>query len=100
VDIVVAGIAVVAFAATVLVLVGAANRAQRAPSRTVGEIDVDGDGWLTTDQVAELLAVSPAEVMAQVERDAIPHFIVVGGARSEPAAYRFRRDEIEAWTIG
>ena len=93
-----AGIAVAAFAATVLVLVGVANRAQRAPSRTV--VDVDGDDWLTTDQVAELLAVSPAEVIAQVERDAIPHFILVGDPRSAPAAYRFRRDEIEAWTIG
>jgi excisionase family DNA binding protein len=97
-DILAAGIAVVAFAAVVLVLTGAGRRLQRAPARTVA--DPAGDEWLTVDQVAELLAVRRAEVVELVERDAIPYFVISGGNPAQPSHLRFRRDEIDAWTIG
>jgi excisionase family DNA binding protein len=98
VDVVVAGVAVLAFAATVLVLTGAGRRIQRTPARTV--MEPFGDEWLTIGQVATLLEVPEDDVVGLVERDAIPFYVIAGGSRSHPADYRFRRDEIDAWTIG
>jgi hypothetical protein len=60
-DVVVAGIAVLAFAATVLVLTGAGRRLQRTPARTV--MEPFGDEWLTVGEVATLLDVPEAEVI-------------------------------------
>jgi hypothetical protein len=97
-DVVVAGIAVLAFAATVLVLTGAGRRLQRTPARTV--MEPFGDEWMKVGEVATLLDVPEADVIGLVERDAIPFFLVVGGNRAQPGDYRFRRDEIEAWTVG
>jgi excisionase family DNA binding protein len=98
VDVVVAGVAVLAFAATVLVLTGAGRRIQRTPARTV--MEPFGDEWLTIGQVATLLDVPEDDVVGLVERDAIPFYVIAGGSRTHPADYRFRRDEIDAWTIG
>jgi excisionase family DNA binding protein len=98
VDVVVAGVAVLAFAATVLVLTGAGRRIQRTPARTV--MEPFGDEWLTIGQVATLLEVPEDDVVGLVERDAIPFYVIAGGSRTHPADYRFRRDEIDAWTIG
>jgi excisionase family DNA binding protein len=98
VDVVVAGVAVLAFAATVLVLAGAGRRLQRSPARTV--MEPFGDEWLTVGQVATLLEVPEDDVVGLVERDAIPFYVIAGGSRTRPADYRFRRDEIDAWTIG
>lgn len=97
-DVVVAGVAVLAFAATVLVLTGAGRRIQRSPARTV--MEPFGDEWLTVGQVATLLDVPEDDVVELVDRDAIPFFVIAGGSRAHPADYRFRRDEIDAWTIG
>jgi excisionase family DNA binding protein len=97
-DVVVAGVAVLAFAATVLVLTGAGRRIQRSPARTV--MEPFGDEWLTVSQVASLLEVPEDDVVGLVERDAIPFYVIAGGSRTHPADYRFRRDEIDAWTIG
>jgi excisionase family DNA binding protein len=97
-DVVVAGIAVAAFAATVLVLARTGSSPARGRPRTVSGLDEEG--WLTTDEVAAMLGVGRAEIAELVEREAIPHYLVAGGRRSDPAAYRFRRAEIERWTIG
>jgi excisionase family DNA binding protein len=98
VDVVVAGVAVLAFAATILVLAGAGRRIQRSPARTV--MEPFGEEWLTVSQVASVLDVPEADVIGLVERDAIPFYVIAGGSRAHPADYRFRRDEIDAWTIG
>jgi hypothetical protein len=98
VDVIVAGVAVLAFAAVVLVLAGAGRRIQRTPARTV--MEPFGDEWLTIGQVATLLEVPEHDVAGLVERDAIPFYVIAGGSRTHPADYRFRRDEIDAWTIG
>jgi excisionase family DNA binding protein len=97
-DVVVAGVAVLAFAATVVVLASAGRRLQRSPTRTV--MEPFGDEWLTIGQVATLLDVPEDDVAGLVERDAIPFYVVAGGSHTRPADYRFRRDEIDAWTIG
>jgi Helix-turn-helix domain len=97
-DVLIAGIAVLAFAATVLVLSGAGRRLQRTPARTV--MEPFGDEWLAVGEVATLLGVAEADVVGLVERDSIPFYLLVGGSRAQPGDYRFRRDEIEAWTIG
>ena len=109
-DIVVAGIAVVAFAATVFVLAGIGGRTRPQQPRTVllpeerpegnGTTPATGHEWLTVQQVATLLELPPSEVIELVDRDAIPFFLVRGGRLSEPEHLRFRRDEIEEWTIG
>jgi excisionase family DNA binding protein len=103
-DILAAGIAVAAFAAVVFVLTGAGRRLQRAPARIapepVGDDPVGDDEWLTVDEVAELLEVRRTEVVELVERDAIPYFVISGGNPAQPSHLRFRRDEIDAWTIG
>jgi excisionase family DNA binding protein len=97
-DVAAAGIAVAAFAATVFVLAFALSNLQRGRPRSVE--DTTGEGWMTVDEVAELLDVSPAEVVALAERDAIPYYLVSAGRPSDPRDLRFRRTEIEAWTIG
>lgn len=98
----VAAIAVAAFAATVIVLTGALGGARRDPVRVIPAIELEPEdgGWLTVDQLASELDVRPSEVTALVERRAVPFFLVAGASRADPAAYRFRRDEIDAWTIG
>jgi Helix-turn-helix domain len=109
-DIVVAGIAVVAFAATVFVLAGIGGRTHPQQPRTVllpeegregkGAAPAAGHEWLTVQQIATMLELPPSEVIELVDRDAIPFFLVRGGRLSEPEHLRFRRDEIEEWTIG
>ena len=98
-DIVVAGIAVAAFAATIYVLVGAGARTRPQQVRTVLLPEDDGQ-WLTVEQVATVLELAPSEVVELVDRDAIPFYLVRGGTLSRPEYLRFRRDEIDAWTIG
>jgi excisionase family DNA binding protein len=99
-DIVVAGIAVAAFAATVLVLTRAGGHTRPQSFRTVLLPEEDDPRWLTVQQVATLLELPPSEVVELVERDSIPFFVVRGGNLSNPEYLRFRRDEIDAWTIG
>jgi excisionase family DNA binding protein len=98
VDILVAGVAVIAFAATIFVLANVGGRTQVRQARTV--LLPEGEEWLTVQQVATLLELPPSEVIDLVDRDAIPFWLVSGGRLSEPEYLRFRRDEIDAWTIG
>ena len=109
-DIVVAGVAVIAFAATVFVLAGMGGRTRPQQPRTVllpgegpegnGTAPAAGNEWLTVQQVATLLELPPSEIVELVDRDAIPFWLVRGGRLSEPEHLRFRRDEIDEWTIG
>ena len=55
---------------------------------------------MTVAEVAELLDVSQSEIGALVDRGDIPFFLIRGGELSNPEYWRFKRDEIEAWTIG
>ena len=68
--------------------------------RATGRPPPTGHEWLTVQQVATLLELPPSEVVELVDRDAIPFYLVRGGRLSEPEYLRFRRDEIDAWTIG
>jgi excisionase family DNA binding protein len=99
VDIVVAGIAVAAFAAVVFVLVNAGGHTAPQQVRTV-LLPEEGGEWLTVEQAATVLEVPPTELLELVERDAIPFFVVRGGTIHRPEYLRFRRDELDAWTIG
>ena len=101
VDIVFAAIAVAAFATVLFLAVSAAVRAAVRPRAADIRVvaDASGEGWLTVEETAELLEVSPARILELVERAAIP-FYVLSVNRSAQQGYRFRRDEIEAWTIG
>jgi hypothetical protein len=83
VDILVAGIAVVAFAAVVYVLVGVGGHTRPQHVRTVLLPD-DDEGWMTLQQVATVLELPPAEVVDLVDRDSIPFFVVRGGRITEP----------------
>jgi hypothetical protein len=98
VDVVIAGIAVIAFAMTVLVLSGAGRHLGRAPARTA--LDPESDAWMTIGELATMLDTPEADVMTLVDREAVPYFIVPRGNRANPADYRFRRDEIDAWIVG
>jgi hypothetical protein len=100
VDIVVAGIAVAAFAATVFVLARAGAHTRPQHFRTVLLPEEDDPQWLDVQQVATVLELPPTEVVELVDRDAIPFYVVRGGTLSDPAYLRFRRDEIDAWIIG
>jgi excisionase family DNA binding protein len=109
-DIVVAGVAVVAFAAVVYVLAGIGGRTHPQRPRTIllsehagegnGTPPAGGEEWLTVQQVATLLELPPSEIVELVDRDAIPFYLVRGGRISEPEHLRFSRREIEDWTIG
>ncbi len=99
-DIVIAGVAVVAFAATVYVLAGIGGRTHPQRPRTILLPDPEDEAWLTVQQVATLLELPPTEVVELVDRDSIPFYLVRGGRLSEAEYLRFRRDEIEDWTIG
>lgn len=60
----------------------------------------DDPRLLYVDEVAVVLESSPGHVMELVGRNAIPHLVVPGINRSNPDAYRFDREEIDAWVIG
>ena len=55
---------------------------------------------MTLSEVAAFLDVSTSEVGALVERGDIPFFLIRGGELSNSEYWRFKRDEIERWTIG
>ena len=97
-ELLIAGIAVFAFAGLVLAIVRGVNDARRPEPRTV--VNPEGEEWMTVDETAELLDASVTDVMNLVTREAIPHYLLLGGRRARPDDYRFKRDEIDAWTIG
>jgi hypothetical protein len=73
---------------------------QRPPAQPRTAEWSDDPRLLGVNEVAGVLESSAADVMELVERNAIPHLIVPGINRSNPEAYRFDRDEIDAWVIG
>ena len=85
-----------------IVVVGVFVRAygERPPERVRFAEDPADESWLGIAEVAELLETGTANVMVLVNRGAIPFFVVADVNRSDPDAYRFRRDEIDAWVIG
>ena len=99
-DIVVAGIAVMAFAATVFVLTQAGGHTRPQQVRTILLPEPEDEQWLTVQQVATLLELPPSEIVELVDRDAIPFYVIRGGTLTQPEYLRFKRDEIDAWTIG
>lgn len=70
------------------------------PARMRTVADPEGEGWLSLEALAQRLETRPAEIVALVERDAIPFWVRPGAGRGDPQTYWFRGDEIEAWTIG
>ena len=97
-DVVVAGIAVVAFIAVIVVFTGALTDRRREPMRVAA--DPYDERWMTVGEVARELEIPESTVMDLVDRREVPFFVVPGARRPSPEAYRFRRDEIEEWTIG
>jgi hypothetical protein len=97
-DILIAGIAVIAFAACVLVFTGAFTSQRSEPMRVA--TDPYDERWMTVSDLAAELELSEEEVLDLVDRRSVPFFVVPGVRRPGPEAYRFRRDEIEEWTIG
>jgi excisionase family DNA binding protein len=97
-DIVIAGIAVIAFAACVIVFTGAFSGTRSEPMRVAA--DPYDERWLSVSEVAGVLELSEEEVLDLVDRRAIPFFVAPGARRPSPEAYRFRREEIDDWTIG
>ena len=97
-DIIVAGIAVVAFVACVVVFTGAFSGTRSEPMRVAA--DPFDERWMTVGELAQELDLSESAVMDLVDRRDVPFFVVPGARRPSPEAYRFRRDEIESWTIG
>jgi hypothetical protein len=73
---------------------------ERPPENPRVATDPESEYWLRTDEVARLLDSETGEVMNLVTRGAIPFYVVPGLNRSNPDAYRFRRDEIDDWVIG
>ena len=91
-------IATVMFALVVSELARRFGPRRRQNVRVV--VDPLGDEWLTLDQVAALLETTPGEILNLVERDAIPFYVDAVTPQHAPEAYRFKRDEIDAWVIG
>ena len=77
---------------------GNAGRPAKTEERTV-QVPTEPD-WLDLDQAAAYLDTDKDSLFALVERGAIPYFVLAHGNRTEPASYFFRRDELDAWTVG
>ena len=97
-DIVVAGIAVVAFVACIVVFTGTFSGTRSEPMRVA--TDPYDERWMTVGELARELEIGDDQVMDLVDRREVPFFVVPGARRPSPEAYRFRRDEIDEWTIG
>ena len=87
------GLAFVLFAFT-----GTAGRPSKNQERTV-QNPTDPD-WLDLEAAAAYLDTDTDSLFNLVERGAIPYFVLADGNRREPASYFFRRDELDAWTVG
>ena len=77
---------------------GNAGRPRREQERTV-EVPTEPD-WLDLEQAAAYLDTDTDSLFNLVERGAIPYFVLSDGNRTEPSTYFFRRDELDAWTVG
>jgi hypothetical protein len=86
------------FIAVVTTLVRAGRGSSRGEARLVD--DPSGEGWLSVEEVAELLETDAEDVLGLVDRGSIPFFVDARSGRSVAAVYWFRRDEIDDWVIG
>ena len=91
-------IATVMFALVVRELARTFGPRRRQNVRVV--VDPLGDEWLTLAEVAARLETTPGEILNLIERDAIPFYVDAVTPRNTPSAYRFNREEIDAWVIG
>jgi len=63
-------------------------------------IDPDDPDWMDVEAAAAYLGVDPGFVLNLVDRDAIPFFVMAESDTADSRSYRFRRDELDAWTVG
>jgi hypothetical protein len=74
------------------------GEASGSNKRTV--IDPDDPDWLDLDGAASYLGVETGFVLNLVARDAIPFYVMAERDRTDSPSYRFRRDELDDWTVG
>jgi hypothetical protein len=75
-----------------------AGRPPRSRDRTV--TDPDGPDWLNLEAASAHLDTEPGLILGLVDRGSIPFFVVEGGNRADQSSLYFRRDELDAWTVG
>ena len=75
-----------------------AGRPPRGRDRTV--TDPEGPDWLDLDAASAYLDTEPGLIIGLVDRGSIPFFVVEQGNRADPSSLYFRRDELDAWTVG
>ena len=63
-------------------------------------IDLDDPDWLDVDAAAAYLGVETGFVLNLIDRDAIPFFVLEGAESTAGSSYYFRRNELDAWTVG
>ena len=63
-------------------------------------IDPDDPDWLDVNGAASYLGVEAGFILNLVDRDAIPFFVLADADSSASSNLRFRRDELDAWTVG
>ncbi len=63
-------------------------------------VDPDDPDWLDVDAAASYLGVETGFILNLVDRDAIPFFVLEGADSAAGSRYYFRRDELDAWTVG
>ena len=63
-------------------------------------VDPDDPDWLNVEAAAAYLGVEAGFILNLVDRDAIPFFVLEGAESTAGSSYYFRRDELDAWTVG
>ena len=63
-------------------------------------IDPDDPDWLDVEAAATYLGVETGFILNLVDRDAIPFFVMAESDSADSSSYRFRRDELDDWTVG
>jgi hypothetical protein len=85
----------------VLVVITLVRAGRGSPTRGARIIDFpEGEEWMSLEEVSEALGTDRDRIIELVERDAIPYFVDVRSGRAAGTIYWFRRDEIDAWTVG
>jgi excisionase family DNA binding protein len=83
-------------AVTVIVFVLRVYGKRPRPGERIVEEAIGAD-WLTVAEAATLLGISETEVLRLVARAEVPFFVVSGGNRTRPNAYRFKEHELREW---
>jgi hypothetical protein len=90
-------VAVVGLTAVVITF-ARTGEASGPDKRTV--IDPDDPDWLDVEAAASYLGVVTGFVLNLDARDAIPFFVMAESDRTDSSSYRFRRNELDDWTVG